>query len=187
MKVSLSLDRVGKNVVGDIFGELNRLDEDVGPVTNAGEVILEASAAVGEVLREFLQGEAKEVKTVENRLVGTNLEVGDSFVDIGGQVGDVTCANLDLRQVVVTNEAVDESSNNVVSIIKGGTISVVHERIRHVTEFNEKEVSNNFTSLEVFLGSDVSLGGADVSLDLDNMTSSIFLNLLLKSIDISDN
>lgn len=66
------------------------------------------------------------------------------------------------------------------------TVSSVHERIGHLTELNEEEISNNFTSLEVFLISDVSLEVRDVSLDLNDMKSSVLFNLFLKSIDILD-
>jgi len=175
---SIGLNRVGNDVVRYGLSKVNRLNEDVGPVTNASKVILKTRAAVSEVLREFLKSESEVVETIKDRLVGTNVKVSNSLLNISSQVGDVTSASLDFWQVVVTNEAVDKTSNDVVGIIESGTINGSR---RNGTNSQSKEVSNISTKGEVVWGGPVFLGSVEFSLGLDGVGDDVCGNIISKS------
>lgn len=136
-----------------------------------------------------MESKTKEVKSIENTLVRSIIEISNSSANIFLKVRDVTHASLNLRQVVVTNKTIDQTSNEASGIIEtklvsdslgvGGSLDI--------TKLNKKQVSNNFTSLEVILSSKISSQGRNVSLDFNDMTSGVLLDLCFKSIDILDN
>lgn len=96
-------------VNADGFGKLGGLGEDVGPVFNSDEVVVNAGASVQSVAEIFLEGSSV-LDCIDDVLA---CEVSEEVAGIGLDLDAAGVASFDLGKVVVSGESEDKTSDEL--------------------------------------------------------------------------
>jgi hypothetical protein len=107
---------VFEHVSSNSFSELSRAFEDGGPVLELLNITLDAFAGV-EVSGELSDNLTEGGNTSHDVSHSTLFEVIDDLLDFSGELVSVLKALLDLREVILLNDTVHKSGNNVDGVL----------------------------------------------------------------------
>ena len=147
-------------VLGGARDEAGRVLELGGPLLNGSDIVTHVSAR-GNVHLEVVDESLKVLESLNEVKV---LDVLESIGDIVEERLGASVAGLHLREVVLTNHAVDETSSDLRGSEKVNLVGVGRDGDR--AETNVEDISGGLAGLEVLLSVPVGLDGGNIVSDL---------------------